>query len=407
MSKGAKRKAQENIADRVKTLTADLSTALAGDSPTTVQLATELKPELDSLYATISARTPRAPPPRGPPSTNNDENNGGSKPDKDNDAKKPPVKKPKTEDKPFHDRLEGLQRAIAQPPIAITEYETFWKTQVNYSSSEARATIEDAAIARLFRGCEMTAETEDETLDLWLQAMKKYNIAPTSIRRAIQQTEALDKKDIFKWLVQTHTHLEKHEHSTQATNFVNRIYLVLSALAFAHEYESLSDHAKKLATQSLFIAQDHALRFQDVALETASKTIDNEMADEFRRWKKKFLRNTITPRKKLESTFFLTRFGHPHHIDGKRSTEFTRLLEALYDEAPSDTRNMPLTVARYEGNRAATLGVISAFDPQLARFARETFTSCTTNAAATRGYIRGQEELAAKNNDEEEDEGSE
>jgi hypothetical protein len=38
-----------------------------------------------------------------------------------------------------------------------------------------------------------------------LDAMKKYNIAPTSIRRAIQQTEALDKKDIFQWLVKTHT----------------------------------------------------------------------------------------------------------------------------------------------------------------------------------------------------------
>jgi hypothetical protein len=37
------------------------------------------------------------------------------------------------------------------------------------------------------------------------QAMKKYNIVPTSIGRAIQQTEALDKKDIFKWLVQTHS----------------------------------------------------------------------------------------------------------------------------------------------------------------------------------------------------------
>jgi hypothetical protein len=68
----------------------------------------------------------------------------------------------------FHDRLEGLQRAIAQPPIAITEYETFWKTQVNYSSSEARATVEDAAIARLFRGYDMTADTEDETLGLWV-----------------------------------------------------------------------------------------------------------------------------------------------------------------------------------------------------------------------------------------------
>jgi hypothetical protein len=78
-------------------------------------------------------------------------------------------------------------------------------------------------------------------------------------------------------------HLEKHEHSTQATDFANRIYLVLSALAFGHEYESLSDHAKKLATQSLFIAQDHVLRFQDVSLETASKTIDDEMADEFKR----------------------------------------------------------------------------------------------------------------------------
>jgi hypothetical protein len=54
MSIGVKRKAQENILDRVKTLTADLSTALTGNSPTTVQLATELKPELDS-----SARTPR------------------------------------------------------------------------------------------------------------------------------------------------------------------------------------------------------------------------------------------------------------------------------------------------------------------------------------------------------------
>jgi hypothetical protein len=65
---------------------------------------------------------------------------------------------------------------------------------------------------------------------------------------------------------------------------------------------------------------------------------------------------------------------------------------------------MPLTVARYEGNRAATLGVISAFDPLLARFARETFTSCRTNATETRGYIRGQEERAALNNDEEEGE---
>jgi hypothetical protein len=97
MSIGVKRKAQENILDRVKTLTADLSTALTGNSPTTVQLATELKPELDSLYATISARTPRAPPPRDPPSTNDDHNSGGSKPDKDHGAKKPPVKKPKTE----------------------------------------------------------------------------------------------------------------------------------------------------------------------------------------------------------------------------------------------------------------------------------------------------------------------
>jgi hypothetical protein len=67
---------------------------------------------------------------------------------------------------------------------------------------------------------------------------------------------------------------------------------------------------------------------------------------------------------------------------------------------------MPLTVARYEGNRAATLGVISAFDPLLARFARETFTSCKTNATATRGYIRGQE-LAALNNDEGEDDNDE
>jgi hypothetical protein len=97
MSNGCKRKAQENIVDRVKMLTADLSSALAGNSPTTVQLATELKPELDSLYATISVRTPRAPPSSDPPSMNNDDNSGGSKPNKDNGAKKPPVKKPKTE----------------------------------------------------------------------------------------------------------------------------------------------------------------------------------------------------------------------------------------------------------------------------------------------------------------------
>ncbi|KAJ7321643.1 hypothetical protein DFH08DRAFT_818504 [Mycena albidolilacea] len=58
-----------------------------------------------------------------------------------------------------NDRLEALQRAIAQPPVTIAEYET-WEATLNYSSIEARATVEDAAIVRLFHGRKMTGETE-------------------------------------------------------------------------------------------------------------------------------------------------------------------------------------------------------------------------------------------------------
>jgi hypothetical protein len=63
MSQDARRQVQRDLPGRIRQLNADLTAALASDSPGTVQFANELAPEIQHLQASLNSRTPRAPPP--------------------------------------------------------------------------------------------------------------------------------------------------------------------------------------------------------------------------------------------------------------------------------------------------------------------------------------------------------
>ncbi|KAJ7482501.1 hypothetical protein FB451DRAFT_1364545 [Mycena latifolia] len=50
----------------------------------------------------------------------------------------------------------------------------------------------------------------------------------------------------------------------------------------------------------------HSQRFKNVELSVASNTIDTELAEEYKQWKKNYLRNQITPRTKIAQVYEFT-----------------------------------------------------------------------------------------------------
>ncbi|KAJ7826632.1 hypothetical protein B0H13DRAFT_315102 [Mycena leptocephala] len=137
MSQDARRQVQRDLPGRIRQLNADLTAALASDSPGTVQFANELAPEIQHLQASLNSRTPRAPPPLK---------------DVRNPVKKGAGKKKKDKEEEIPEQSESPRGSAGSwmvLPKVLADYLGLWKAQF-FNASQAET--EDTAFEYLLRG---------------------------------------------------------------------------------------------------------------------------------------------------------------------------------------------------------------------------------------------------------------
>ncbi|KAJ6475596.1 hypothetical protein C8R45DRAFT_1010432 [Mycena sanguinolenta] len=389
-----------DLGDRFEDMRKKIISATSSDSPTTKKFAKELQEQVNTVQTKFPVKiplAPRTPPPAeqsNPPNTKaaGGRNAGGK-------GKKPESKqdKQKTKDEALVvSRVAAIRQECNKPAIEIPEYEAFVEASRNTRASGAD--VEDAAFVRVFRGYALEAEGEVESADAWCEGLQELlGGANWDLEATIEQTKPPVKVERRAWLVQAERNISEHASSSLAIGMMNRAYLVLTSIEFVVLWDKQNDLEKDLTYSALFIDQ-HPRRkdFQEMSPVAASKAVNEKYFSEFAKWKKKYGRDMLTPRRKLAEVYantglhmLLDSYWCPSNlVEGHRTREWVSVWEELRDDQPVDGSNTRLPLARYEGNRSAAHGVLRALNPALETFARAVFRRTLTKATRERQEMR-------------------
>nr|GAT44725.1 predicted protein [Mycena chlorophos] len=182
-----------------------------------------------------------------------------------------------------------------------------------------------------------------------------------------------DAESTFAHVVALDTVMQEWKAESLTELLLQHILSLMAAVEFAHEYDGLSLDDKDRVARRRFISHpDHTAKFAAAAANDYDTLIDTQHKREYLLWKDNVFGKETTGRNRARVVYdelgphalLDTSFSPARLHAGWTSTAYPKLVKHIL-QAPRDRVDKA-----YGRNRAATLGIISALDTELARKVR-------------------------------------